>query len=83
MLAFVLLTPLAFTSTKYMMRRLGKRWKSLHKLIYPIAILGILHFMLLVKADLLEPVIYALILSALLLLRWKPVLLLKAEFNRQ
>jgi sulfoxide reductase heme-binding subunit YedZ len=83
MLAFVLLTPLAFTSTKYMMRRLGKRWKSLHKLVYPIAILGILHFILLVKADLLEPLIYTLILSVLFILRWKPMLFLKAEFNRQ
>lgn len=82
MLAFVLMTPLAFTSTNYMMRRLGKRWKSLHKLIYPIAILGILHFLLLVKADLLEPVIYALILAILFILRWKPTLFIKAEHSR-
>jgi len=75
MLAFTLLIPLALTSTKNMMRRLGKRWKSLHKLIYIIAILGVLHFLLLVKADLREPVIYTLILLGLLLVRIKPELL--------
>jgi len=77
MLGFVLLLPLAFTSTKKMMKRLGKRWKSLHKLVYVIAILGVLHFMLLVKADLREPIIYAFILLTLLLVRFKPALLHK------
>ena len=72
MLAFILLLPLAVTSTKKMMKRLGKRWKSLHKLIYAIAILGVLHFLLLVKADLMEPIIYSLLLLILLLLRLKP-----------
>lgn len=75
MLAFTLLLPLAFTSTKKMMRRLGRRWKSLHKLIYLIAILGVLHFLLLVKADLREPVIYIVLLSVLFLVRIKPSLL--------
>ena len=83
MLAFTLLLPLAMTSTKKMMKRLGKRWKSLHKLIYPIAILGTLHFLLLVKADLREPIIYALILFILLLVRLKPTLLHKYSFNPQ
>ena len=77
MLAFLLLIPLAFTSTKKMMKRLGKRWKSLHKLIYGIAILGVLHFLLLVKADLREPIIYGLILSFLFLVRFKPALLIR------
>jgi len=81
MLAFTLLIPLAFTSTKKMMKRLGKRWKSLHKLIYIIAILGVLHFLLLVKADLREPIIYALILLTLFLARYKPMLLRKLSFN--
>ena len=81
MLAFILLVPLAMTSTKKMMQRLGKRWKSLHKLIYVIAILGVLHFILLVKADLREPIIYALILLSLLLVRLKPALLQKYNFN--
>jgi len=77
MLAFLLLIPLAFTSTKKMMKRLGQRWKSLHKLIYVIAVLGVLHFLLLVKADLREPIIYIFILLALFLVRLKPHLLKK------
>ena len=81
MLAFTLLLPLAFTSTKKMMKRLGKRWKSLHKLSYLIAVLGVLHFLLLVKADLREPIIYAFILFALFLVRLKPALLHKFSFN--
>lgn len=83
MLAFTLLLPLAMTSTKKMMKRLGKRWKSLHKLVYLIAILGTLHFLLLVKADLREPIIYAFILFILLLVRLKPTLLHKYSFNPQ
>lgn len=66
MLAFLGLIPLAITSTNGMMRRLGRRWKSLHRLIYPIAILGVLHFWWLVKADIREPLVYALILAVLL-----------------
>jgi len=80
MLAFTLLLPLALTSTKKMMKRLGKRWKSLHKLVYVIAILGVLHFILLVKADLREPIIYAFILLALFLVRFKPALLHKMRY---
>lgn len=81
MLAFTLLLPLALTSTKKMMKRLGRRWKSLHKLIYVIAILGVLHFLLLVKADLREPIIYAFVLLALLMVRFKPELLQKLSSN--
>lgn len=81
MLAFTLLIPLAMTSTKKMMKRLGKRWKSLHKLIYVIAILGVLHFLLLVKADLREPIIYAFILLSLFMVRLKPAWLQKYSFN--
>lgn len=66
MLAFILLLPLALTSNRGMMRRLGQNWKKLHRLIYLIAVLGVLHFFLLVKADLLEPAIYVGILSLLL-----------------
>jgi sulfoxide reductase heme-binding subunit YedZ len=68
-LALVLLIPLAVTSNKRMVRRLGKRWKKLHRLVYPIAILGVWHYYWLVKADLLEPLIYAGILAFLLLYR--------------
>ncbi|HFC93447.1 MAG TPA: sulfoxide reductase heme-binding subunit YedZ [Leucothrix mucor] len=66
MIALLLLTPLAMTSTKGMIRRMGKQWKRLHLLIYPIAILSVLHFFWMVKLDISEPVIYALILAALL-----------------
>lgn len=72
--SFVLLIPLAVTSTNAMMRRLGgRRWQQLHRSVYVIAIGGVTHFLWLVKADLLEPLIYALVLAALLgyrLLRW-------------
>ncbi len=66
MLAFVLLIPLAVTSTNAMIRRLGKNWLKLHKLIYLIALLGVLHFWWLVKADVREPFIYMAILALLL-----------------
>lgn len=72
-LAWMLLLPLAATSTRGMMRRLGRRWQSLHRLVYGVAVLGVLHYVWLVKADLLEPAIYAVVLVALLLLRWPPV----------
>jgi sulfoxide reductase heme-binding subunit YedZ len=64
--AFVLLLPLAFTSTNAMMRRLKKNWQRLHKLVYVIAVLGVLHFLWLVKADVLEPAIYGAVLIVLL-----------------
>lgn len=64
--AFVLAMPLALTSTNGMMRRLGARWKQLHYTVYLVAILGVLHFWWLVKKDIREPLIYALILSVLL-----------------
>lgn len=66
MLGLVLLVPLALTSTRGMVRRLGKRWQTLHRLVYPIAILGVWHFWWQVKQDLREPLIYAAILAALL-----------------
>jgi methionine sulfoxide reductase heme-binding subunit len=66
MTALVLLLPLALTSTNAMMRRLGRRWQQLHRLVYPIAILGVWHFYWQVKLDTLEPSIYAAILAALL-----------------
>ena len=68
-LAFVLLIPLAITSTNGMMRRLGKRWKSLHRLVYVITLLGVWHFWWQVKADIREPLIYLTI--TLVLLGWR------------
>ena len=67
--AFVLLIPLAVTSTNAMMKRLGKRWKQLHQLVYVIAVLAILHYLWLVKADVLQPVIHAIVLLVLLSVR--------------
>jgi sulfoxide reductase heme-binding subunit YedZ len=57
--ALLLLTPLAITSTKNQMRRLGRRWHALHQLIYVIAPLGVWHFWWSVKKDVTEPLIYA------------------------
>lgn len=67
--AFVLLIPLAITSTKGWIRRLGKRWQVLHRLIYVSAVAGVTHFIWLVKADLREPLIYATILGGLMAIR--------------
>ncbi|MCB1774962.1 MAG: sulfoxide reductase heme-binding subunit YedZ [Gammaproteobacteria bacterium] len=72
--AWLLLVPLALTSTRGMMRRLGRRWQRLHRLVYPVAVLGVLHYLWLVKADLLEPLVYALVLAVLLVMRWPPLL---------
>jgi len=67
--AFILLIPLAVTSTRKMAQKLGPNWRKLHTLIYPIAVFAILHYLWLVKADLLPPLVYAAILSLLLMLR--------------
>jgi sulfoxide reductase heme-binding subunit YedZ len=67
--AFVLLIPHAVTSTKGAIRRLGKRWQMIHRLIYVTAIAGVIHYIWLVKKDVRVPLIYAAILSALLLYR--------------
>ncbi len=64
--AFLLLWPLALTSTNAMVRELGRNWQRLHRLIYVIAILGVVHFWWLVKRDLTEPAIFAAVLAALL-----------------
>jgi len=69
--AFLLLIPLAVTSTNAMMKRLGRRWQKLHRLVYVIAILGVVHFYWQVKLDTLEPLIYAAILAGLLGYRLK------------
>lgn len=64
--AFVLVTPLAVTSNRVMMLKLGERWKTLHQLVYLIAVLGVVHFWWLVKKDIREPLLYALALALLL-----------------
>ena len=67
--AFILMLPLAITSTSGMRIRLQHLWITLHRLIYVIAILAVLHFLWLVKADIFEPLIYASILAFLLAYR--------------
>ena len=64
-LGFVLLVPLAVTSTQRWIRRLGKRWTALHRLIYVTAIAGVVHFLWLVKLETGEPLIYAAVLAVL------------------
>ena len=64
--AFCALVPLAITSTRGWIRRLGRRWVSLHRLVYVAAALAVLHFLWLVKADLREPLLYAGALALLL-----------------
>ncbi len=67
--AFLLLIPLAATSTARAIRRLGKRWKTIHQLIYPAAVLGVIHYLWLVKADTREPLAFGAVLAVLFLLR--------------
>jgi sulfoxide reductase heme-binding subunit YedZ len=76
--ALVLMIPLAATSTAGMIRRLGKRWQQLHCLVYAIAILGVVHFYWLVKADISRPAKYgaalALLLGYRLAVKWMPAI---------
>ena len=69
MASFALLIPLAITSTKGWQRRLGKRWKPLHKLVYLALPLAALHYVWLVKADIRTPLAYAALIGLLLLAR--------------
>ncbi len=67
--AWLLLIPLAATSTQKMIRRLGRRWQQLHRLVYVAALLGVLHFLWLVKADIREPLAYFAVFAVLMLWR--------------
>jgi len=69
---FLCLLPLAITSTRGWMKRLGRRWAVLHRLAYLAGVLGVVHYVWLVKADLLAPLIHGGILAALLASRWWP-----------
>ncbi|MDH3788334.1 MAG: sulfoxide reductase heme-binding subunit YedZ [Xanthomonadales bacterium] len=70
--ALLLLVPLAITSTNGMMRRLGRRWQKLHRLVYLVAMLGVWHFYWQVKLDTLDASLYALVLAFLLTYRlWR------------
>lgn len=77
-LAFVLLVPLAVTSTAAWIRRLGgRRWQMLHRLIYVSAIAGVVHYLWLVKSDIRGPLAYGLILA--LLLGWRAFAALRGK----
>jgi sulfoxide reductase heme-binding subunit YedZ len=67
--AFLLMIPLALTSNRAAIRRLGSRWQALHRLVYLIATLGVIHYWWLVKKDVSEPIIYASVLALLLGIR--------------
>ena len=71
MTAFAILIPLAITSTDAMIRRLGgARWRALHRLAYPAGILAVIHYFLMIKAGYQQPAIYAVVLAALLGIRF-------------
>jgi methionine sulfoxide reductase heme-binding subunit len=70
MLAFILMIPLAVTSTSGWIRRIGgKNWQRLHRLIYVSAVAGVVHYLWLVKSDIRMPLLYGAVLGVLLLLR--------------
>jgi sulfoxide reductase heme-binding subunit YedZ len=71
--AGTILLVLSITSIKYFLKKLGKRWKQLHRLVYVVGILAALHFILAVKPGVLRPWPYALIMLVLLVYRLKPV----------
>lgn len=70
--AWLLLLPLAVTSNRWMMRKLKESWQSLHRLVYAIGILAVVHYYWLVKSDVREPLLYAGILALLFAIRLKP-----------
>ena len=67
--ALLLLVPLAITSTRGWMRRLGKSWKRLHRLVYVAALVAVVHFVWLAKGDIREPLAYGAVVVVLLVLR--------------
>ena len=69
MAAFLLMLPLAVTSNNWSVRRLGPSWRKLHRLVYPAALLGALHYVMLAKGFQIEPLIYLVIILGLLVLR--------------
>ena len=69
--AFLLMIPLALTSNDWSLRRLGPRWRQLHKLTYGVAVLGAVHFIWLSKGFQIEPLIYLAAILGLLALRWR------------
>ena len=80
--AFLIMLPLALTSTRAAMRQMGKKWKSLHKWVYLAGVLAVLHYLLLVKNSYTEPLIFAVVLTVLLLTRVKPIKLTIIQWRR-
>lgn len=76
--AFMIMVPLALTSSAGMIRRLGKRWQQLHRLVYLAAVAGVIHFYWLVKSDISRPAQYGAVLAVLLgyrlVVKWRPVI---------
>ena len=82
MTAFALMLPLALTSTKWSIRKLGgKRWQTLHRLIYFSAAAGVIHYIWLVKADLRKPLEYGAVLAALILYRLATWIIAQAKHS--
>ncbi|MFN8490209.1 MAG: protein-methionine-sulfoxide reductase heme-binding subunit MsrQ [Caldilineaceae bacterium] len=81
--AFLILLPLAITSTKGWMKSLGRNWKRLHKLAYVAGVLAVLHYIWLVKLDIHWPLLYASVLGVLLLLRAPRVRKFAGSFARK
>lgn len=71
MLAFVLMLPLGVTSNNWSVRKLGRLWRTIHKLTYGVAILGAIHYVMVVKGFQIEPLVYLGVIGGLLLLRIK------------
>jgi sulfoxide reductase heme-binding subunit YedZ len=72
-LAFLILLALTITSTTRSIKRLGKKWKKLHQLVYAAGVLVIVHYIWALKADITQPIIYSFVLAVLLIVRIKPV----------
>lgn len=70
LISFVMMIPLAVTSTNAMIRRLGKNWAKLHRLTYAVAAGGVVHYYLIVKSDVFYPAVFAGVVSLLLLYRF-------------
>ncbi|MEC9388430.1 MAG: protein-methionine-sulfoxide reductase heme-binding subunit MsrQ [Pseudomonadota bacterium] len=70
-LSFLLLVPLAATSTRRMMKKLGRQWKPLHRAIYPAVVIAWLHFIWQARSDVGEMVVYGVIVLGILALRWR------------
>lgn len=82
--AFVLMIPLAITSTSGWIRRLGgKRWQALHRLVYASALAAVVHYYWLVKSDIRKPVAYAAVVGVLLLARLRSIRRHESDANRR